>query len=64
MHTPISELNSFCRCKDLIYVEEGVIEKKEVHWFLDSNNHRVFYTPNEISDVLHRNAVSSFENNN
>lgn len=44
----ISFLNSFCRRFDLIFVEMGRSQGREVYWFIDFKNSRRFYTKEEI----------------
>jgi len=48
----ISLMNAFCRRYDLVYVEEGVIDHKPIHWFLDYNNERICFSDEEIENKL------------
>ena len=48
MGVSIPTVNAFCRKLDLVYVEEGVVNKEPIHWFLDFNNHRVHFSDGEI----------------
>lgn len=52
MGVSIPTVNAFCRRLDLVYVEEGVVNKEPIHWFLDFNNHRVPFTDLEIETKL------------
>lgn len=45
-------LNSFCRKFDLVFVETGQENGKEVFWFVDFDNRRRFYTEEEIVTKL------------
>lgn len=50
----IPTLNAFCRKYDLIFVELGQVRKEPVYWFIDSNNHRCYYSAVEIEARLDR----------
>ena len=52
MHIRISEVNAFCRQKDLVFVEEGIKEDQLVLWFLDFQNNPIFYTETEICQAV------------
>ena len=52
MSVSIPRVNAFCRKLDLVYVEEGVVNKESIHWFLDFNNRRIHFTDLEIETRL------------
>ena len=48
----VSDLNAFCRRFDLIYVEEGYERGTPIYWFIDFENHRRYYTKEEIESKM------------
>lgn len=52
MRMTVSDLNCFCRKYDLIFVEEGQVEKKPIYWFIDFQNNKRYYTENEIDEKI------------
>ena len=44
----VSQLNTFCRQYDLIYVEMGRVRGSDVYWFVDFQNDRRYFTKEEI----------------
>ena len=49
MEMTVPALNCFCRKYDLIFVEEGRVEREPVYRFLDFQNNRRYYTAAEIN---------------
>ena len=45
-------MNSFCRRYDMVYVEMGRIGGVDVYWFVDFDNHRRYYTYDEILNKI------------
>lgn len=52
MSVSIPTVNAFCRKLDLVYVEEGIVNKEPIHWFLDFKNRRIHYSDTEIKTQL------------
>lgn len=48
----VAELNTFCRCYDLVFVENITREHRTAYTFLDFENHRHTYFYEEIVDKL------------
>jgi len=44
----VPKLNTFCRLRDLVYVETGLKEGEKILWFLDASNKRTFYPEDEV----------------
>ena len=56
----VPEMNTFCRCYDLIYVESGRVEHQDVYWFIDFKNNKRYYTVSEIQDKLREIGCGTF----
>ena len=55
----ISTINAFCRKFDLVFMETGREDKKDVLRFIDFNNSRCTFTPDEITAKLDIRQITS-----